>query len=153
MEQSERTAQDTTALKGFLHLWSLTLSPFCLTTANRPFVSHPMTLSAQNDSHLVCPKCAFTWPGVVHLLLRYPNHARADHTFAVFFFFFFNESCIGTNICLFACQWHLSPTSLIDNEQDFFFFFPSKPEYLHISTLRLSPPHPLLQIFASAPLH
>ena len=53
-------------------------------------------------------------------MLCYPNHARADHTFAVSFFLL---SWIGTNICLFACQWHLSPTSFSDNEQEIIIIF------------------------------
>lgn len=41
-------------------------------------------------------------------------------------YLFFNAICIGTNICLFACQWHLSPTSWGDNEQELFFFLKTR---------------------------
>lgn len=44
----------------------------------------------------------------------------------IYCIFFFNAICIGTNICLFACQWHLSPTSWGDNEQELFFFLKTR---------------------------
>lgn len=46
------------------------------------------------------------------------------HTLAIHFLYqVFNESCLGTNMSLFAHQWLLSPISFSDNEQEIYFFF------------------------------